>query len=300
MLSGLLLSLAVAAPGAVPQPRPAPWNVIAGSDVILVGTIADVIEDPVSAHDPRISDSRSGNLDIIVQKTLKGHAAARLRASYFVSVGWSDALLGNIKDLSGKPAIFYMLVGPDHETHGLWFDMPAVYGASVLTADSPEAEQHIRDELAREPLQGSEAALYLAKLDGGVVESQVQAAIDDMASGIQPRIDAGENRLQKLGCDGLPYIVKHMDDRRPFRGIVKGPSSWEAYAQYGAKQMSDALVIVLGQIADPVRPERDEFDIDDAERRKMIDAWLLYIAHHRAQAQSEPMALDDMCKDLRL
>ena len=143
------------------------------------------------------------------------------------------------------------------------------------------------------------AALYLSKLDGGVLESQVQAAIDSMASGNQGQIDVGEEQLRNLGCKAVPYIIKHMDDRRPFQGILKGPSSWEAYAQYRPKQMTDALVMELSFITNPVRPDRDSYDVDDVERRKMIDSWLLYIAHHRSQDQGERMALQDMCPSMQ-
>jgi hypothetical protein len=281
------------------QPNNTPWNVIGGSDVIVVGTIVDVIEGPVHKGDPGAADSRSGKLEVVVHKVLKGRAPDRLRTDYFVSIGWSDELLSTIRELRGKTAILFMLAGSQRGDHEPWFDMPAIYGADAIATDSPEAEQRIKDELAREPLQVSEAAVYLSKLDGGNMESQVQAAIEDMASDHQGQIDTGEEQLRKLGCNALPYIIKHLDDRRPFRGTVKGPSSWEGYAQYGAKQMTDALVMVLGFITDPVRPDRDEFGVDDAERRKMIDSWLLYIAHHRTRDQGLRMALPDMCASLQ-
>ena len=289
----LLLLVAGSVLAASELPHSTPWNVIAGSDVIVVGIIQNVVEDPPVGHDPRVSDSRSGKLDIVVLKTLKGHAPDKLRTDYYVSVGWSDALLDSIKELRGKTAILFMLSGTSHD--GLWFAMPAIYGSAVITAYSPDAEQRVKDELSREPLQVSDAAYNLSKLDGGTVESQVQAAIESMASEQQARIDAGVEQLHKLGCQGLPYIIKHMDDRRLFHGIVKGPSSWEAYAQYRAKQMTDALVIVLGQITNPIRPDRDDFSIDDMERRKMINAWILYYAHHQMHDKSDPSQLPDMC-----
>lgn len=146
------------------QPNNVPWNVIGGSDVIVVGTITEVIEDPVVHEgDSRMGDSRSGKLEIVVHKVLKGHAPDRLSTDYYVSIGWSDELLSTIRDLRGKTAILFMLVGPKREDHQPWFDMPAIYGADVITTDSPEAEQRIKVELAREPLQVSEAVTFPRK-----------------------------------------------------------------------------------------------------------------------------------------
>lgn len=273
-------------------PTRTPWSVIAGSDLIVVGTLEKVTEDPPSGHDPRVADSRSGKLDIAVQRTLKGSAVpAKLTTDYFVSVGWSDRLLDTIRQQRGKTVIVYLMVSRYRGQSE--FSMPGLFGADAIEAYSPAAEQRIRDELAREPRQASDTALYLARLDGGTMESQVKAAIESMASSFEMRRDAGAAQLQKLGCSAVPYIVKHMDDRRPFQGILKGPSSWEAYAQYGPKQMTDALSMVLGFITDPVRPVRE--GIDDAERRKMIDSWLLYYAHHRMHDANDPAELPDEC-----
>lgn len=292
----LLLSLLSAASADVASPKPTPWSVIAGSDVIVVGTIEDIIEDPAPKEHVPGDDYRTGKVDIVVQRVLKGSAPGKLRASYIGAQGISVALPAVISGLRGKTAIVYLMTwGQTWPTHGQVFDMSEWFGMDVLIPDSAGAEQRIHDELAHEPQLASESALYLSKLDGGEVESQVEAAIDGIASSSQDRVDAGEDKLRKLGCEAVPYIIKHMDDRRPFQVILKGPSTWEAYAQYKPKQVTGALSMVLGFITAPARPERDEYHVDDAESRKVIDSWLLYYAHHRLNDANDPSEFPDMC-----
>ena len=255
-----------------------PWNVIAAADYIVVGKL----ERP--ALDKGNSNWSIGSADLQVTRFLKGRAALeKLHFRYLPIKGYSDGLHEAVKSMQGKLVIVALVGGHPHGSEELSFEIYAGDGMDGITPDSPAAEQLIRDEMDREPMQATTMATDLTTLNGGAGD-KVQAAIESMSSDYESRRDAGVNALLSMDCEAVPYIIKYMNDRRSFLGVLQLPNPpdfFEAYAQYDPKEMLEALSMILTWKTGAGRPDHAEVGIDDGERQKVYDYWLVYLAHQR-------------------
>ena len=102
-------------------------------------------------------------------------------------------------------------------------------------------------------------ATLLLDSPGAAFAMSVATDIDEqVARLIEKALDSNAQaqafvELEALGCEAVPFIIRHLDDRRPlpYHQISlenKSPDAFEGLRHYGPEQVVDALAAILNQV----------------------------------------------------
>lgn len=264
---------------ASPESSAIPWGLVASSDLIVVGRLANYAL-KMHREDGQIEE---GYVEIDVSKVLKGSFSKGLLHTEY---GFSDDLIPFIKASRGAVVMAFLVGGYDGFYHGVVYQLYEPEGAGVLRLDSAESERAVEDELSREKYQvATVPALLNAQV--GETRDRVDAAVDKLTSYFEFRRNQGVADLVKIGCKGVPFMALHLNDQRPLGGIMKIPgwqTDWimtaDDFKRVGPKTVGDVLPYLLLWVTSMGPPLRDEKQVDDAVRQKSYQFWLAYIANH--------------------
>lgn len=258
------------------------WYMAEAADVVVGGKL-HVTPNPDAARD-KYAEPLLVTMD--VQKVLKGSVSQQKISLHYQAVADQDAQLeSQLRSLSGKDAIVFAYTFPDR---GYYIDL--YFGEDRVIPSTPSAVTEITSNLK----QGTTVASASDYKSGGDIEGKVTDAINSLASETESTKNDGINQLVNLGCAGVPFIIKHMRDSRPYHGDLalkpRDPNAFEGLMHYNAKTVYDALSHLLSYITGAYFNHSENFN-SQTDRDLDYHGWQVYLAHlGSADLKNSPFA----------
>ncbi|HVC28264.1 MAG TPA: hypothetical protein VNF48_01805 [Gammaproteobacteria bacterium] len=251
------------------------WYPVAESNLIVVGTFEKYSLPDKSSY---------GQLQIQTHTLLKGEAGNReLQILYSWNRLLDPDLAVRLKNLAGKTVIAFVMIDSQKIDGQHRYYLTQDAGPMELVEDTPAMEDKVVTEVRLLSVQINRMQSAFHDIDQH--DTAVKAAIEDLAALLAYRRERSLNALLKLGCTAVPSIIIHMDDHRPFHGVLQlqnnAAGASEASRSYAPKQVMDALAAILDQITGMSFRGIGNGQ-SDAQRRIEYQGWMSYLANYYA------------------
>jgi hypothetical protein len=267
----LAIALAGLAPGCLASEALPTWYMAETADVIVSGKL-HVSKNPVISTD-KLAEPLAVTLDI--QKILKGSVTPSKIGLHYQSVkGEDEPLEAKLRHLNGQNVIVFAYLFPDR---GYYIDL--YFGEDRVIESTPSSLAKVTDAVAQ---QVSAAKVLERYNTGGDIEKKVTDAIDALSNESESTKNGGINQLVTLGCTGVPFIIKHMRDYRPFHGDLalktRAPDAFEGLMHYNPQLVYDALSNLLTYITGAYFYHAEGFETQE-NREVDYHGWVAYLSH---------------------
>jgi hypothetical protein len=273
-----LLAAALSGPCGAAALAEAPWDLVAGSHLIVVGTPAVPARELLEAMKARSREHI--RVPVRIERCLKGRSCpAATVVHVHPSKSEFDVDPADLIALHGKRAVLclYLL-----EQEGKVVPYFAGHTPRALQPHSELLERRIDAEVK---FQAS-ALRHYDRLFGeksDPAHTQVSGLIEAMLVPREARL--AYHRIGALGEKAVPTLVRHIRDRRvlPVQDVsfVNPPGSFEGIRHYRAEHVGDFVLQVLNHITGRsfgrgVGDKAGERELDGT-----VDAWKIYVYHTR-------------------
>jgi hypothetical protein len=254
--------------------RNIPWRLVARSNAIVRARL-NIPEDAMLALRGR--ENKYASIGLTVSAKLKND---RLLGDFIQLKAYAAPLAGapnaaTLAALKDKEAIFFLAHPYDASTDAYYF---AGNTRGALLSANPEPEDAVRREVEEQLRLARTISAYLARN----TPAHDEEVADLIEVAVLPLTSASAmGKLFELGCDAVPALVRHMDDRRLLPGRLVslscfGTGCFEAQTNYRPIAVVDLLAIVLDRIT-----HESLGDIynggSEEQRRRTIEAWKVWL-----------------------
>lgn len=270
------------------------WKNIASSSIILIGTLTAPVKEITKKR--RIKKNKYIDIKLSGIKYLKntGIADKSIYVKYYTKKPRLEGYkvkLSTLRRFNGKRVIAYiksvrvmkdMIITSGGETK-------LIYKNELYFLHSPNAISDAKN--SKEIINEIKHQKYLAdqelpsKLNNEKLNNRVKLLIEMMLK--KRTAKKAYTELQKIGKEGTPYIIRHMNDYRklPVQSISlvnTSPNSFEGLRHYSPKVVVDVLSAILSQIEKQSFYPSISNGGSQTQRENEVNAWKIWLFHRKS------------------
>ena len=253
------------------------WRLVAHSEVIVVG------KPNVSTWQLCTKPGKYVEIPVKSVEVIKGSAPDPVEVTYFnEAVFYSPSPQQLAKSNRKKYLLFLTRAGDEFSSQAELY-----FAGSSLVALTPFEEGLVK--LVATEVE--EQKQLLANFDKLFPTNEVPyyQEVKNLLNAVTRKADARRalDKLEALGTNAVPALILLMDDRRSFSlGTLalenKSKNAFEAFRQYGPKQIVDAVAAILNQITGESFGAIYSGGTETA-RAHEVEGWRIYLCHSKGK-----------------